>query len=349
MLFRSLERFHVDEKRSLYTIDRLLEDVEDGIESIQRRRYDDREQILADFHHTLEALLSVANLVRPTTSRFTAPPPGSTSGDEFDDLDFEELEPGEVELQATWEQGRVVVWSAGRGRDPEGFDAISTRLEAAGGPPQGWQVHGGVLLPSGARADALHISMRDALGWLVAVGGGQVREGVGASVVWLGRVALEAVRLVVRGSVVPTIKVPNRGEGRTTEAHVKWVPALIDSPALDALGGAMPATVTALGGPDGRAVSHAVVAAVVEAIVGESIERMELPAQPPSANSPVDLNDTVISRMDGASFTANANIVGDLARRMEQWSRSVVSQQRRRLVVQLDAPDSGGEIGRAHV
>ena len=203
-------------------------------------------------------------------------------------------------------------------------------------------MHGGVLLPSGARADALHISMRDALGWLVAVGGGQVREGVGASVVWLGRVALEAVRLVVRGSVVPTIKVPNRGEGRTTEAHVKWVPALIDSPALDALGGAMPATVTALGGPDGRAVSHAVVAAVVEAIVGESIERMELPAQPPSANSPVDLNDTVISRMDGASFTANANLVGDLARRMEQWSRSVVSQQRRRLVVQLDAPDSGG-------
>jgi len=336
-----LERFHADERLSLYAVDRMLDDVEESIDSVRSMRGDERGQVLADFHDTLDALLAVANLVRPTSSRFTAAA-APAGGEEFDDLDFEEVEPGPVELQATWEHGRVVVWSAGRGTDPEGFDAISTRLETVGGPPQGWQVHGGVPLPSGAKADALHISTKDALGWLVAVGGGQVREGVGASVVWLGRVALEAVRLVVRGSVVPTLKVPSRGDARTTEAHVKWVPALIDSPALDALSSAMPLTVTALGGPDGRAVAHAVVGAVVDAIVGESIERMELPAQPPSANSPVDLNDTVISRMDGAPFAANANLVGDLARRMEQWSRTVVSQQRRRLVVQLDAPDSGG-------
>ena len=54
-----LERFHVDEKRSLYTIDRLLEDVEDGIESIQRRRYDDREQILAGQREHVEFFAAI--------------------------------------------------------------------------------------------------------------------------------------------------------------------------------------------------------------------------------------------------------------------------------------------------
>ena len=208
------------------------------------------------------------------------------------------------------------------------------------GPPHGWQVHKGVTLPGGGRADSLSISMKDALGWLVAVGGGEAGEGVGASVVWMGRVALEGVRLVASGAVVPSVKVLKRPDSGPADAAVRWLPALGTSSEVDALVAAMPPTVAALGGGDARWLTSAVMAAVVETIMLESIERMELPAQPPNANTPIDLNDTIIARMDGQSFKAHGNHVADLARKMEQWTRSVTASNRRTLVV---------EIGRAHV
>ena len=177
------------------------------------------------------------------------------------------------------------MWAAGRGATPESNDELSTRLEAIGGPPLGWQVHPSVALPGGMRADALAIPMKDALGWLVAVGGGHGRDGVGPSVLWLGHVALEGVRLAASGSIVPSLRVPQRPQGRLVDAAVRWRPALVDSPAIVALAAAMPATVAAIGGGDGRATTSAVITAVVEAIVTESVERMELPATPPSVNS----------------------------------------------------------------
>ncbi len=335
-----------DSRASLLVLERLIAEAEDDIQSVRGLSGTERQQVVADFESTLKGLLDTAARLLPEapTSALLVPPVPTRAApaEEFDDLDFEEVEPGQVELQATWQQGQLVVWAGGRGVAPESFDELSNRLEKAGGPPHGWEVHKGVPLPDGVRADALSISMKDALGWLVAVGGGQVGDGVGASVAWLGHLALEGVRLVVRGSVVPTLKIVKRPDVGPVEAAVRWVPALTDSPEVDQLATAMPPTVTALGGGDGRAVATSVIAAVVEAIINVSVERMELPASPPNANTPTDLNDTIIARMDGSIFRANANLASDQSRRLEQWSRGVTATNRKKLVIELDPPGTGG-------
>jgi len=339
-----LQLLRADEHVSLLLLERLIADTEDDIVAVRRLPGGEREQVVADFAATLQGLLDAAALLLPEapTSNYLAPEPVAATSTEFDDLAFEEVEPGEVELQATWFQDQVVVWAGGRGVDPASHDDLSTRLEKVGGPPHGWQLHKGVSLPSGARADSLAISMKDALGWLVAVGGGEAGEGLGASVVWMGRVALEGVRLVASGAVVPSLKVLKRPDNGPADAAVRWLPALGTSSEVDALVAAMPPTAAALGGGDARWLTSTVMASVVETIMLESIERMELPAQPPNANTPIDLNDTIIARMDGQSFKAHGNQVADLSRKIEQWNRSVIASNRRTLVVELDAPVEAG-------
>ncbi len=194
-------------------------------------------------------------------------------------------------------------------------------LEEIGGPPVGWQIHPGVPLPGGMRADALAIPMKDALGWLVAVGAGHGRTGVGASVLWLGHVALEGVRLAASGSIVPALNVAQRPHTGPVNAEVQWRPALADSPEITALAAAMPGTVVAIGGGRGPAVTSAVITAVVEAIALESVERMELPAPPPTVTSVRDVSDAVIARMDGSRFRAPAPIARDVSKTLEKWTQ----------------------------
>ena len=86
-----------------------------------------------------------------------------------------------VPLQASWSDGEVVVWAGGPRSAPASNDELADRLEAIGGPALGWRLHRGVPLPAG-RAEAVSIPVADALGWLVAVGGGLDGDGVGASV-----------------------------------------------------------------------------------------------------------------------------------------------------------------------
>ena len=48
----------------------------------------------------------------------------------------------------------------------------------------------------------------------------RIAEGdVGASVTWLGRVAVEAVRLVARGAVVPTVQTTRRPGGKSVDVR----------------------------------------------------------------------------------------------------------------------------------
>ncbi len=325
---------HADERASVAVLDRLIIDLERDLISAGSLAGDERDQVVTDLAETLDSLRGmVAGLrrpVAPSTQRQPAEP--TPTGD---------VEPGEVELQASWTSGQVVVWASGRGRTPESHDELSTRLEAIGGPALGWQLHPGVQLPGGPRADALAIPVKDALGWLVAVGGGHGRTGVGAGVLWLGHVALEGVRLAASGSMVPALRVPERPQGRLVEVAVRWRPALMDSPAIAALAAAMPGTVAAIDGGRGPAITSAVITAVVEAIATESVERMELPAAPPIVTSVKDLSDALIARMDGSPFRAPAGLAGDVSRALETWTRTVTSPSRPRLVVQLDAP---GEV-----
>jgi SNF2-related domain/SNF2 Helicase protein/Helicase conserved C-terminal domain len=329
-----------DERASLSMLDRLIIDAEADLASVRNLTGEEREQVVADFADTLDGLRSTAARLRPP------PAPTATRVEpEIDDaapITWETFEPEEVVLQASWSAGQVVVWAGGRGAAAEGNDALATRLEAIGGPSVGWQLHPGVQLPDGQRAEAVAIPMKDALGWLVAIAAGRDRAGVGASALWLGHAALEGVRLAARGSVVPSLHVAGRADAGTIEASVKWVPALVDGAAVNALAASMPGAVVAVGGGNGRATALAVITAAVEAIVATSIKRTELPAAPPSSKSAIDLDDTVIARLDGSSFRPNVALATALSRRLDQWSRTVTDVNRPKLLIQLDAPQPGG-------
>ena len=115
--------------------------------------------------------------------------------------------PAPLQLQASWSAGSIVVWAAGRGTEPADNEELADLLESIGGPALGWGQHPDVELPDGDRADALRIPVKDALGWLVAVGAGLgADDEVGPSVRWLGHVATVAVRHVAMGAVVPTLR-----------------------------------------------------------------------------------------------------------------------------------------------
>jgi superfamily II DNA or RNA helicase len=332
-----LALFETDEAVTLAVLDRLIGDAEDDLAAVRSIQGDEREHVVADFTETLKSLHRTAARLRPL-----APSPILAELDDDDDLSWEYLEPGEVQLQASWLDGQVVVWAAGRGTEPETNDSIADRLEAVGGPPNGWSVHPGLTLPSGAKAEAVSIAMRGALGWLVSLGGGSPPEGVGPSLLWLGRVAVEGVRLVARGSVVPTVKVTPRRDGHGTDASVRWTPAFLTRTVIEELAAAMPGTVVAVGHAPGHSTTVAVLTAVVEAILTEAAERVELKAQPPSAKSITDLGDSMLARLDGVAFAADATLARDMSRRFEQWARPVTDSAHTRLVVQLDPPGTGG-------
>ena len=332
-----MARFSADAKASLSILDRLIWEIEDDLASVRTITGEEREQAIADFVDTLDSLRATAAILRPEPVRAAPSLNGSTPAPTP-----EEQESTEIRLQASWANGQVVVWAAGRGSEPEPNEALANRLEAVGGPPLGWQPHAGVNLPSGTKAEAVAIGMNHALGWLVAVADSEVGEGVGPSVVWLGRVAVEGVRAAARGGMVPTVRVGKRPDGRLVDASVQWVPALVDTPEIEALAAAMPGPVIALGGGDGRATAVSIITAVIEAIVAQVIERMELPAAPPNATTPVDLADAVIAHMDGSPFHVHAGLAHDLSRRLDDWSRTVTTMARPRLVVQLDPPGPGG-------
>ncbi|MGZ4770764.1 MAG: DEAD/DEAH box helicase, partial [Ilumatobacteraceae bacterium] len=333
-----LELLRADERVSLTLLDRLILETEADLAVVRNLPGDERDQVVADFTDTLDGL-------RATAARLRPPPPAAVataSVAEAEPTSFEYEEAGEVQLQASWSAGQVVVWAGGRGATPEGNEGLATRLEAIGGPAVGWQLHPGVLLPGGVRAEAVSIPMKDALGWLVALGGGHDQPGVGASVSWLGRVALEGVRLAARGAIVPSVRVVGHAKNGLVESTVRWVPTLIDRPTLNTLAALMPGAVVAGGGGDGRATASAVIAAAVEAIVTESVERMELPAAPNSVARPADVDAMVLARMDGTAFEAQTGLATTVSRRLDQWARSVTDPMRPRLLVQLDPPLPGG-------
>ena len=329
--------FEADETRSLAVLDRLIGDTEEDLAAVRGIRGDERDQVVADFADTLRSLHRAAARLRPLP-----PSPILAELDDDESISWELLEPGEVQLQASWADGRVVVWAAGRGTDPEANDALADRLQAVGGPPHGWELHPGVPLPNGMKAEAVSIPMRGALGWLVSVGGGEVPEGVGPSLLWLGRAAVEGVRLAATGAIVPGLRVTPRRDGHGTDAAVRWTPAFLHRSVIDDLAGCMPLTVVALEGTAGHTVTVAVVSAVVEAIMSEAAERVELKAQPPSAKSITDLGDSMLARIDGTPFAADQSLSRDMARRFDQWARPVTDTAHPRLVVQLDAPGAGG-------
>ena len=322
-----LALFQSEPDASLRMLQRLIDDTDDNLASVRGLPADERDQVVADFEEELAKLIAIHNSLVPV--------PGAVDVEQVAEVI------GEVRLQCSWHDGNVVVWAAGPGTAAAANAELADRLEAIGGPRLGWTVHPSVLLPSGVRAEALAIPVKEALGWLIAVAGGLGRTGVGQSVVWLGRVALEGVRLVAQGAVVPSLRFDKRAQGRVVDATVRWVPALVDDARLKPLTTSMPGPVAMMSTADARATTLSVLGAVVEAIVSEAAGRLELPAPPPSINNAVQLAEAFTTRLDGSSFIAPTVPASDLARRLGGWSGSVTSFSRPQLVLQLDPPDSG--------
>jgi SNF2-related domain/SNF2 Helicase protein/Helicase conserved C-terminal domain len=308
-------------------LERMLDEVEDNLDAVRGLATSERDQVVADLEAELDRLelaydrLTGASDV--TAAVLVAPDPA-----------------GEVRLQASWSANEVVVWAAGPEAPPSTHDELSDRLEGIGGPAVGWNQHRGVPLPTGDRAAALSIPVSDALGWLVAVGGGLGGDGVGSSVTWLGRVAVMAVRMVARGAIIPALRTSRRPDGRSLDLHVRWIPADIDHREVDELAAAMPGPVVAMSRADARSVVLEVVRSVVDAIASDAAARVEMPAPPPVVRTGSDVAEAAITRLEGSSFVAPMAAGLEVSKRLDRWVKPVTGAGRSRLVVQLDPPDS---------
>jgi superfamily II DNA or RNA helicase len=310
-------------------LERMLDDTEDSLDAAKAITTAERDQAVSDLEAELErvelAYDRLTGAAAVSDAIVVAPDPV-----------------GEVRLQASWSANEVVVWAGGPDAVPADHDGLSDRLESIGGPAVGWNQHRGVPLPTGDRAAALSIPVADALGWLVAVGGGLGGDGVGSSVGWLGRVAVHAVRMVARGAIVPALRTSRRQDNKALDLHVRWIPADVDHDAVDGLASSMPAPVVAMSRADGKAVVLEVVRAVVDAIARDAAARVELPAPPPVVRTGADVGEAVVTRLDGSAFVAPVSSGLEVSKRLERWVKPVTGGGRSRLVVQLDPPDSSG-------
>lgn len=322
-----LSLLQADPARWRDIVEDLLEDLDDRLDAVRRLEGPERQQVVADFESELAALEAAYDLLAKTDDPVAA----IAAADP----------PGEVRLQASWSNGQVVVWAAGPGAPAASADELSDRLEAIGGPAVGWSVHPDVQLPGGERAAALAIPVGEALGWLVAVGGGLGREGVGSSVAWLGRVAIAGVRLVARGAVVPTLPGTKRPEGKVIDLAVRWVPALVPEDAVVAMAEAMPGPVVALAGADPRQLTMAVIGAVVDTIVGQAAGMLDRSAPPPQVRTTAAVAESFVTRLDGSAFEAPIAPGAEVSKRIDRWAKPLTGTARTKLVVQLDPPDSG--------
>ena len=255
---------------------------------------------------------------------------------------------------------RLVVWAGGPGVAPADNGGLADCLEAVGAPPLGWEFHRDIGLPSGERAAALSIPLTDALGWLVEVGAsggafspddvrdddGEIsaaRGEVGASLIWLGRVALRGVRLVADGSVVPALHRGRRKErSAREEVAVEWTAALVDDAETRTFATAMPPAVAVVAPQPAGAVVRKVLDTVVDAIVTRAAAGVELPAPPPVTSSAASVAEAVFTRLDGTTFDAPTRAVTEISAQLTRWADNVTRARRPVLVVALDPPDRGG-------
>ena len=320
------------------TLLRLLRDAEEHLATARTLPGDERDQVVAD-------LASDRRQLSAAWARLTAEPGGEPLDGPGANGDGDRLlEPGVVQLQVSWEPGRVVAWAAGPRAQPADGHEVMAMLEAAGAPASVWTRHGAVPLPRSVHADAFAAPVGEVLGWLVAAGADQTGPDVGPSVRWLGRVGIWAVELTARGAMVPLLRQRRRGGGSTRDStgsySVRWTPALVEPNRLSRVAASMPGTVLALDpNVDGRALTRSALTGMVDAICRDSARRLEVPAPPPRVRTSGDLTEAFLARLDGSAFDAPLRLGGEIVTRSERWGRSV-TREHPPLIVRLDPPDS---------
>jgi superfamily II DNA or RNA helicase len=316
----------------------LLVDVDEAVRAARALPGDEGHQVLADLRTEQRGLAEA-------WQRLTGEGPVEGADDsDGDGEEDEDAEPGVVSLQLSWEPGRIVAWAAGPHTEGASPAELNELLAAAGAPSTGWSRHGSVSLPDGGNAPAVAIPVGDVLGWLVAVGAGDV-EDIGPSVRWLGQVAIWAVDTTASGSMVPLLRQRKRGKGNggenTGSYSVRWTPALIDPDRLASLTASMPGAVLARDPKaEPRSVVRSALTGMVDAICRDAARRVEVPAPPPHPRTAADVAEAYLGRLDGSAFSAPLRVGGEAVARIEKWAGPVTGTPVR-LVVQLDPPDSG--------
>jgi superfamily II DNA or RNA helicase len=327
------------------TLLRLLRDAEEFVARSKTLRGDERDQVLADAQSDLRRLSAAWARFTGTEVGGEAVPvrvePSVRSPREREEP---EPVPGALQVQVSWEPGRVVAWGGGPGHAAVDGDAVMAMLGAAGAPTSAWIHHTAVPLPRGAAAAAFAAPVGEVLGWLVAAGAGQVDD-VAPSVRWLGRVAIWAVELTARGAMVPLLRQRRRRRGAASSSKasfsVRWTPALVDTERCNRLADEMPGSVLAIDpSVDARALTRSALTGMVDAICRDSARWIELPASPPNVRTAADVTEAFLARLDGSAFDAPLRIAGKLVERADEWARSVTSGHAP-LIVRLDPPDRG--------
>jgi superfamily II DNA or RNA helicase len=338
-----LEVLEADQPAWRASLLRLLVDADEHVVAARRLTGEERDQVVADAEYTHRILTDA--LLRLTGERRPAPP-GLHQGPAQPSREPEVIEPGVVRLQLSWEPGRVVAWAGGPGCPTASAEEVAKFLAAAEAPAAPWTAHQDVAVPGGDKAAAVSAPVGEVLGWLVAAGSGDVRDDVGPSVRWLGKVAMWAVELAARGAMVPVLRQRRRRSGSSRGDHasyaVRWTPALVDPERLADVVDAMPGSVAALDpSVDARAVTRSALTGMVDAIGRDSARRIEVPAPPPVVRTGNDVTEAFLARLDGSAFDAPTRVAGELVSRAEQWSRSV-TREHAPLIVRLDPPDRTG-------
>ncbi len=257
------------------------------------------------------------------------------------DSEAEASRTGTAQLQLSWDSGHIVAWSAGDRVASEPRETVLERLGAAGASVDRWVPHDPVPLPDGSKAPAVSAPVHSSLGWLVSLGAGGDDER-GVSVTWMGLAAALAVRLVSRGRAVPQLHKVGDAAGNRSQFAVHWEPALIDHAELSDLTTAMPGTVAALERQrDARAVTQMVVAGFVDAICRDGAGRVEVPSPPPQPRTASDVAESLLCRLDGATFEAPHQQGIEISRGLRTWAAGATGALKITLTVQLDPPDDG--------
>ncbi|HEY3810652.1 MAG TPA: DEAD/DEAH box helicase [Acidimicrobiales bacterium] len=254
-------------------------------------------------------------------------------------------EAGPPLLQASWAEGRIVVWAGGPGADATPED-LGQLLQKADATSIVWERHPAVPIPGRPAAEARSAPIAQTLGWLVGIGAGQGGDRIGASLRWAGEIALWGTELVAQGRMVPVVRGTSSGPSTSRQGsrhRVRWVPALVGRDRLHELVSRMPTSVTALQpAAQADAVCRSVLAAVVDAISRAGAARLVAPAAAPHSSTRTEIAEAVLSGLDGRPFVADAEPAGRLAEDLKRWAGPVTGNHRIGLTVRLDAPQADG-------
>jgi superfamily II DNA or RNA helicase len=348
---------------------RLIHETDDGLRGASALSGDLREQALADLHDERDRLAAVLHhltgdeidaphpVAAPAAAQPAARPVAAVSGPGTGapaavpnlaagpGLDAAAIEAGPPLLQASWAEGRIVVWAGGPGADATAED-LEQLLEKADATSIAWERHPAVAIPGRVAAEARSAPIAQTLGWLVGIGAGQGGDRIGASLRWAGEIALWGTELVAQGRMVPVVRGTSSGSstGRQGSRHrVRWVPALVGRDRLHELVGRMPTSVVALQpAAQADAVCRSVLAAVVDAISRAGAGRLVAPAAAPHASTRAEIAEAVLSGLEGRPFVADSEPAGRVAEDLKRWAGPVTGNHRVGLTVRLDAPQADG-------